>query len=137
MQIVLSKQATLSNDDSKRTDDSARVWSLIDAHRNEVYASNYSIADIKGLQDKFSEREMAIALEDLAKEIQPSDLLVGDGAVNFQKYWPKDAKLLSTTSTPLTGKTIGRVAYQSFLDKRLQHVTAAEITAKYFRTEKY
>lgn len=131
----LYAQAQIVLDEPAESTAGTKIWSLIDARRNEVYAANYSVEELQSRQDKFSDREFACPPEEFVNKLSEGDLLVGDGATNFQEHWPSIVQVLDKNQVPLNAANLGAVAYQSFLDKRF--LSATEIAPKYFRTEKF
>lgn len=111
------------------------IWSLIDAKRHEVYAVKYSLSEIQSKQDQYRERESAISPEDLAKKIGEQDLLLGDGAENFREHWPESCVCIDFKEKALDAANLGLVGLVSYKNGHIME--AEELSARYFRTEKF
>ena len=112
-----------------------RIWSLTDARRNEVYVLSRRYKDL--LENRFlkSGGEYAMAPEELAKNLEPGDVLLGDGLKNYKEYWPKTICLPPEESSVLRPCHVAKLGYRKFLEEGA--LDSIRVNPIYLRTEKF
>lgn len=113
---------------------SGRIWSLTDAKRQEVYALCVTPKDLDPAAEIDIDRELALRPESLAAQLQPGDILLGEGAENYQSAWP-EAQMAAADWRYLQAGNLGLIGRAK--RARGEALSAVEIQARYLKTEKF
>ncbi len=133
----LYAQAITASSFLKTSESSHRVWSTIDAHRNEVYAATYSCKDLEKIDvsNINPSPEFAESPEKFTLRLRDGDILIGDGAETFKEQWPEYISIRNDSKVALLASAIGKIGFEFY---KLNGAQAPEsVQSKYFPTEKY
>ena len=112
------------------------LWSLTDARRNQVYVLEQSYKELHTPSRSFKRRtEYALQPEELAEKLKAGDILLGDGAKNYKKYWPKNVRIPTEKYLLLRPRHMAKLGNRRFLEDTPRD--PIQINPIYIRTEKF
>jgi tRNA threonylcarbamoyladenosine biosynthesis protein TsaB len=127
--VAVSSLVALASQEGPAEEGSA-VWALSDARSRRVYALRMERGTLGADASPPPEEEVAMSPEEVAKQMRPGDLLVGEGAALYADQWPAGIRLAESHS--LRAAAVGRLGFLRYgLGLTL---SATELAPKYLKT---
>ncbi len=102
-----------------------RIWALNDAKSGRVYALCLEMP--KG------EEEAALDPKDLANQLRPGDILVGEGAAIYRDLWPQEVTIAAEPELFLRAGYVGRIGHAIFTENKL--LAPQKVLPRYLKTQ--
>ncbi len=105
----------------------ASVWAVADAKAKRVYATKLTAQN----PSHSTEECVALPPEEFAAQLQPQDLLLGEGAWIYKSTWPATITLAEENAHILRGSSIGALGWKLY--QQGLTVSANDLQPKYLK----